>query len=388
MRKLRVGMIGAGFIGPVHIDAVRRMGLAEIVGFSDVDLELARAKAEQFHIPRAYGNYADLIHDPDVDVIHNCTPTNLHMEVNRQAILAGKHIFSEKPLGMSAAESRAMLELLREHPQVIHGVNYNYRMYPLALDMKRRIRRGELGRIHLIHGSFLQDWLLYATDYNWRIEPEISGATRAIGDLGSHWCDLAQTVTGMKIVEVFAEFNIVHPVRRKSTVAETFAKTQAAAEYEEKTVRTEDWAAVLVRFENGAKGVFQAGEISAGRKARLDLEISGLGGTFYWNQEEGDKLWIGQREGANQIAFRDPNGMDADQRRYAFAPAGHPEGWLDSNRNSVAAFYQAVLSGVRPGPGEAEYATFEDGHDIMLVTDAIARSHAEGRWIAVDRSTT
>jgi len=386
MHKIKVGIIGAGFIGPVHIEAVRRLGFAEIVGFADMNQDLARAKAEQFHIPQFYDNYDELINDPEVQVIHNCTPTNLHLEVNRKAILAGKHILSEKPLGMNATESGEMLDLLATRPGLVHGVNFNYRMYPLALDMKRRIRRRELGKLHLIHGSFLQDWLLYDTDYNWRIEPEISGATRAIGDLGSHWCDLAQTVTGLKITEVFAEFNIIHPVRKKSKTVETFSLSRELDDYEERVVKTEDWAAVLVRFENGAKGVFQAGEVSAGRKARLDIEISGAGGSFYWNQEEGDRLWMGHRAEPNQVAFRDPNAMEADQRRYALAPAGHPEGWLDSNRNSVIGFYQAVVAGTPPTPGAAEYATFHDGHDIMLVTDAIAQSHAEGRWVRVDRN--
>lgn len=384
MKKIKAGIIGTGFIGAVHVDAVRRVGDVELVALAEATQELAERKAAEYHIPKAYGNYKDLIHDPEVEVVHNCTPNNMHLEVNSEIIRAGKHIFSEKPLAMSAIESQQMLDLLARH-KVVHGVNFNYRMYPLCQDMKRKIRQGAIGDVRLVHGSYLQDWLLYDTDYNWRIEPEISGATRAIGDLGSHWCDLVQSVTGLKITEVMADFATVIPVRKKSRVLETFAAGGASADYEEKEVKTEDWASVLIHFDNGAKGVFSVSEVCAGRKCYFNIEVNGSEKTYFWNQEEGDRMWVGNRNEPNQSVIRDPNQLDPGARPYAFAPAGHPEGWLDGIKNNVAAFYDFIRKGKDIDRDETDFATFRDGHDIMLILDAIAASARTGSWVKVNR---
>jgi predicted dehydrogenase len=385
-KKIKAGIIGTGFIGAVHVDALRRIGYVELVALAEAGQEMAERKAREFYIPKAYGNYEDLINDPEVQVVHNCTPNNLHLEINSNIIRAGKHVFSEKPLAMNAKESRQMLDLLKQH-KVVHGVNFNYRMYPLVQDMKQRIRKGELGDVWLIHGSYLQDWLLYETDYNWRIEPEISGRTRAVGDLGSHWCDTVQAITGHQIVEVMADFSTVIPVRKKSRVLETFSQSRGATDYEEKAVKTEDWAAVLLRFDNGAKGMFSVSEVCAGRKCFLNIEIDGSKQSLYWNQEQGDQIWVGNRSEPNQVIIRDPNALDPKVRQYAFAPAGHPEGWLDDNKNSVKAFYDFIHAGKDPEKDDADFATFKDGHDIMLILDAIAESNEKGAWVKVKRET-
>ena len=386
MKKIKAGIVGTGFIGAVHVDALRRIGYVELVALAEAGQEMASRKADEFGIPKAYGNYQDLINDPEVQVVHNCTPNNLHLEINSKIIQAGKHVFSEKPLAMNATESRQMLDLLARH-KVVHGVNFNYRMYPLAQEMKQRVRRGELGDLWLVHGSYLQDWLLYETDYNWRIEPEVSGRTRAVGDLGSHWCDTVQTITGHKIVEVMADFSTVLPVRKKSRVVETFAQRRGGADYEEKRVKTEDWAAVLLRFDNGAKGMFSVSEVCAGRKCYLNLEVNGSKKSFYWNQEQGDQLWVGHRGEPNQLVIRDPNALQPEARPYALAPAGHPEGWLDDNKNSIKAFYDFIQAGKNLEQDQADFATFWDGHDIMLILDAIAESNENGAWVRVKRRT-
>ncbi|NIA14438.1 MAG: Gfo/Idh/MocA family oxidoreductase [Nitrospiraceae bacterium] len=383
--KIGVGVVGTGFIGPVHIDALRRLGHVEIVALGEANQELARAKADALGIPKAYGDFNDLINDADVEVVHNCTPNNMHLEINSAIVQAGKHVFSEKPLAMDSNESAQLLQLAQEHG-VVHGVNFNYRLYPLAQEMRHRIARGDIGDVRLIHGSYLQDWLLYPTDYNWRIEPEISGATRAVGDIGSHWCDLAQCVTGLRIAEVCADFATVISVRKKARNVETFAKASEATEWDEKPVRTEDWAGVLVRFENGARGVFSVSEVSAGRKCRLDIEINGSEKTFYWNQEQGDRLWVGTRNEGNQEIIRDPNWVAEAVRPHTFAPAGHPEGWLDNNAANIRAFYEFIREGKDSNRDPAAFATFRDGHDIMLILRAITESAATGRWVKVQRA--
>ena len=384
MNKIKAGIIGTGFVGAVHVDAIRRLGFVELVAVAEANEELAREKAADFYIPRAYGNYLDLIHDPDVQVVHNCTPNNLHLKINTAIIEAEKHIFSEKPLGMNRFESRKMLELVKKH-QVVHGINFNYRMYPLVQDMKCRIQKGELGKINLIHGSYLQDWLFYDTDYNWRIDPETGGATRAIGDIGSHWCDLAQTVTGLKITEVFADLSTIIPVRKKSKIVETFSANRSLTNYEEIKVKTEDWGAVLVHFENGARGVFYVSQVSAGRKCYFNIEINGSIQSFYWNQEEGDRMWFGHRNEPNSAIMRDPNQLDQQCRRYAFAPGGHPEGWLDSFKNNLYAYYRFIADEKNIETEKPDFATFYDGYDISCIVDAITESHQKGMWMKVNR---
>lgn len=384
MERIKVGIIGTGFIGAAHVDALRRIRGIEAAAVAEVTQDLADRKAREYDIPKAYGNYEDLIRDPEIMAIHNCTPNHMHLAVNSKIIEAGKHVFSEKPLALNAKESRVLLNLLKKHP-VVNGVNFNYRMYPLAQDMKRKVRQGDLGTVWMVHGSYLQDWLLYDTDYNWRIEPEIGGRARAIGDLGSHWCDLAQAVTGLKIVEVMADFSTVHPVRKKSRVQETFQARREAGDAELKNVRTEDWAAVLLRFDNGAKGVFCVSEVCAGRKCRFDIEINGSHESYYWNQEEGDQMWIGRRDEPNLNVIRDPNALAPETRPFTSAPAGHPEGWLDALKGNIQAYYQCLLEERDMAAERPAFATFADGHDIMCITDAIVQSSETNTWQSVTR---
>lgn len=384
MAKIKAGVIGMGFIGVSHLEAIRRIGFAELAAVADVNYELAARKAEEYSIPKCYGTIDEMLADEEIKVIHNCTPNNLHMEVNEKIIRAGKHILSEKPLARSSAESAGMLELLRQNPDIVHGVNFNYRMNPLVQEMKNRIANGDIGIPKLVSGSYLQDWLLYDTDYNWRIEPEICGPSRCVADIGSHWMDCVQTVAGARITEVCADLAIVLPIRKKPKgQVETFS-VNSNMEYEEKEIKTEDYGAVLFKMDNGMHGVFNTSEVSAGRKCFLNFEIDGTKASLYWNQEAADQMWMGFRDRDNSLVMRNPNLMTPQARQYTYLAGGHPEGWNDAMRNNVFSFYKFILDGKKAGKDECDFATFHDGHYIIKLTEAILKSNETRQWVKVD----
>jgi len=386
MRKLKAAIVGMGFIAGSHIDAVRRLGFAEVVAAAGTGPNPAqsRKKAADFYIPKYYDTLDELLLDKDIDVIHNCTPNHLHLEVNERIIQSGKHVFSEKPLAVTSAESARQLELLKEHPGITHGVNFNYRMNPLVQEMKHKVRRGEIGRPRLIHGSYLQDWLLYDTDYNWRLESGLSGPSRAIADIGSHWMDGAQIIAGGRIVEVCADLVTVIPTRKKPNgQIETFA-VNTNAEYTDKAIDTEDYGAVMFRMDNGVSGVFHVSQVSAGRKCHFNYEINGSEASLYWNQETADQMWMGFRDEANRLVMRDPKLIADQAQHYTSLPAGHPEGWNDAMKNNVYSFYKFIAEGKRIGVDSCDFATFEDGHAMMRLIDAVLESHIRKTWVAIN----
>ncbi|MDR3644485.1 MAG: Gfo/Idh/MocA family oxidoreductase [Clostridia bacterium] len=384
MSRINVGIIGMGFIGVSHMEAVRRIGSANLVAVTDVNFELARKRAEEYGIPKCYRTIDELLADPEIAVVHDCTPNHMHLEVNKKIIAAGKHVFSEKPLGCTSGESSEMLELLQKNPQIVHGVNFNYRMNPLVQDIKNKIRGGEIGRPRLVHGSYLQDWLLFDTDYNWRIEPEIGGPSRCIADIGSHWMDAVQVCTGAKITDVCADLQIVIPVRKKAKgQVETFS-LNTNAEYEDKVVHTEDYGAVLFKMDNGVHGVFYVSQVSAGRKCWLNFEIDGEKSSVYWNQETADQMWMGYRDRNNQQVMRNPLLMTPEARQYTYLAAGHPEGWNDALRNNIYSFYKFIAEGKSCAKDPHDFATFEDGHYIIRLTEAILKSSKAGSWVKVN----
>jgi predicted dehydrogenase len=258
MKTIRAGIVGCGFIGPAHLEAIRRLGFVEVVALADSSLEKAKRQAAELGIPKAYGSWRELLRDPDIQVVHNCTPNALHYEINREGILVGKHVLSEKPLAVSGAQSAELLRLA-EASGVVHAVSFNYRHFPMMKQLAAMARGNELGKIRLVHGSYLQDWLLYETDFNWRLAPDVGGPSRAVADIGSHWCDTVEYVTGLRIAEVFADLATVVPVRKRAVRQQaTYSRveSEAAAAYEDIAIRTEDYASVLLRFEDGARGVF------------------------------------------------------------------------------------------------------------------------------------
>lgn len=384
MKKIKVGIVGTGFIGPTHIEAIRRLGFVDVVGLVESDTDMAAKKANELSIPKFYGNLSEMLSDPEIEVIHNCTPNHLHFQVNKEIIIAGKHIISEKPLALSSEESRELWELARKH-KVVHGVNFNYRQFPIIRQLKSMVDNQELGSINIVHGSYLQDWLLYDTDYNWRLSPEVGGRSRAVADIGSHWCDIVQYVTGKKIVEVLADLATIVPIRKKPKGSgATFGLSSNQEElYDLVPIATEDYATVIIKFKDGSRGTFTVSQVSAGRKNRLSFEINGSISSAAWNQEEPEKLWIGHRGRPNEILMADPTLFAEEARSQIHHPGGHNEGWPDAMKNMMLNFYTYILQGKNPLTDPAPFATFEDGHISMQITDAILESHENGRWAKV-----
>lgn len=379
---IKTGIIGTGFIGPAHVEALRRLGNVEVVAVAENGQELANAKAKAMSIPKAYGDYRQLIADPEVQVVHNCTPNHLHFPINREVLAAKKHIVSEKPLAMNPAESRELVRLAKE-AGVINAINFNYRYMPLVQQAHQMcVATGDVGRVLAVHGSYLQDWMLFETDWNWRLLPELSGESRTVADIGSHWCDITQYITGLKIVRVMADLVTFYKTRKHPKVeAESFAgKTLRPDEYEEKPITTEDYASVLIEFDSGARGVFNVSQVSAGRKNRLYYEIDGAKCALAWNQERPNELWIGRREGSNQVLLKDPSLLHPAAREYAHYPGGHNEGYPDGPKNLFRNVY-GFIAGSRPG---GDFPTFVDGHNGIAICDAIVKSSRERRWVDVE----
>jgi predicted dehydrogenase len=383
MGRIKAGIIGMGYIGVSHIEAIRRIGFAELVAVADVDYNLAKRKADEFYIPKCYRAIEELLADEEIQVVHNCTPNHLHAEINEKIIKAGKHIFTEKPLTRTSKEAEKLIELLKDNTKLIAGVNFNYRMNPLVQEMKSRIRNGEIGRPNLVHGSYLQDWLLYETDYNWRLEPEICGPSRCVADIGSHWMDAVQTVLRAKITEVCSDLVTVIPVRKKpKTQVETFSLNRDA-EYEDREIKTEDYGAVLFKMDNGIHGVFYVSEVTAGRGCYFNFEIDGSKASVQWNQEAADNMWMGFRDRDNLQVMRNPNNMSPEAKEYSYLAKGHPEGWNDAFRNNIYSFYRFIADGKLMHEDECDFATFEDGYYIIKITEAILKSNQTRGWVQV-----
>jgi predicted dehydrogenase len=379
--RIGMGLVGAGFVGPHHIDAVRRLGFVDVVAIAGSSDASARAKADALGVPKAYGSYEALIADKDIHVVHNATPNYLHAKVNSAAIAAGKHIVSDKPLAMSAVEARALLEQA-ERAGVVHAVTFNYRGNPLVQQARHAIEGGEIGTPHFIYGSYLQDWLLFDTDYSWRLEPEKGGASSALGDVGSHWCDLAEHITGLRIVEVLADITTTIPVRRKPERRETF-QTGSEGASTPVDVKVEDLASMLIRFDNGARGSFSVGQVCAGHKNDLRIEVCGSAASLAWRQEQQNELWMGRRDRANSVLQKDPALIDKAVRPYAHLPGGHQESWADAFCNIMRDIYGVVAAGKGMTNLPPAFATFADGYRANVLVDAMLESARRGNvWIA------
>lgn len=380
---INVGIIGTGFIGPAHIEALRRLGFVNVVALCDTPFEAAQKKAGQLNVPHAYGDIDALLAHPGLDVVHNCTPNHLHAEINRKILLAGKHVFSEKPLCMTPEEAQELVAMA-ENAGVVHGVSFVYRQFAMVQQAASIVRQGQLGKLFSAHGSYLQDWMLLETDYNWRVDAAQGGASRAIADIGSHWCDTLQFVTGKRITEVMADLSIVWPTRKANVQGNsTFAAKEADTHYEDRPVTTEDMGFVLLRFDDGSKGCFHVSQVSAGRKNRLSFEVNGSGASVAWDQETPQQLWVGHRAQPDQMLSDDPGLMNADVAHCAHFPGGHIEGWPDAFRNMMLQFYTAVREGRPPAKNHSPFATFYEGARVMSVVDAILQSHRQRRWVKV-----
>ncbi|HLJ67827.1 MAG TPA: Gfo/Idh/MocA family oxidoreductase [Chloroflexota bacterium] len=379
--RIRVGVIGAGFIGPAHIESLRRLGYVDVVALAASGPESAEAKARQLSVPRAYGDYRDLIDDPDVDVVDISAPNIFHYPAARAALGAGKDVVCEKPLAMTSAEAAELVELAERSGRV-NAVTFNIRFYPLVQHARALVRRGELGDVWMVHGGYCQDWLLLDTDYNWRVEAEQGGSLRAVGDIGSHWLDLAQFITDRPVTRVFAELSTFIPVRQKPAKAiETFST--AEVEREEVRMATEDAATILLHLGDTARGNLVVSQVSAGRKNRISIEINGSRGSLAWDGERPNELWIGHRERPNEVLIKDPALLDVAARPFARYPGGHDEGFADSHTAINRAIYDYIRAGGRASGRTPDFPTFADGYRENVIGDCILQSAAEGRWVDV-----
>ncbi|HEX8725294.1 MAG TPA: Gfo/Idh/MocA family oxidoreductase [Gemmatimonadaceae bacterium] len=383
MKKLGMGLVGPGFVAAHHIDAVRRLGDVEVVAIAGSGLESALRRAQELRVDRAYGDYRELLSDPSIDVVHNTTPNHLHLEISLAALRAGKHVISEKPLASDADQSRVLYEAARG-THLANVVTFNYRANPLVQQARTLAGAGELGELSFVHGHYLQDWLTDEHVWSWRLDPRRGGASSALHDIGSHWCDLAEHVTGLRITAVLAELSTVVPMRYGSAdSAHAFAGPGSAAE-QPLRVACEDLASVLLRFERGVRGCVSVGQVLPGHKNDLRLEVNGRRASLSWRQEAQNELWIGRYAQPNTIVQKDPASLGADARPYAHLPAGHQEGWADAFRNVMADAYRWIREGATPQAKPPALATFADGYRSDCLIDAMLKSHtAGGVWQAV-----
>ncbi len=376
--SLRAGVIGTGFIGPVHVEALRRLGVT-VTAICDV-AGLAERAAARLGIPRAFAHYRALMACRDVDVVHITTPNRFHAEMSLAALRAGKHVVCEKPLAMNTCETMQVVKGARSARRVF-AVNYNVRFYPAVLQLRRLVQGGELGKVIHVNGSYMQDWLLKDTDYNWRLLPQEGGKLRAVADIGTHWMDTVSFILGARISAVLADLATWHKQRRRPLgEVRTFANADAETKYVTYRVQTDDFANVLLRFSNGARGNLAVSQVAAGRKNCLRLEIYGSRKSAWWCSEAPELLHLGNRDGANETAVRATPAFGDGAAGFVDYPPGHVEGFPDTFKMNFRAIYSAITGTPASPP---LYATAEDGHREVAVCEAIIHSHKARAWTKV-----
>jgi predicted dehydrogenase len=380
---MAVAVVGTGFIGPVHVEALRRLNI-EVKGILGSSPEKSERAATSLGLQVGYKSYKDILKDKDIDVIHITSPNRHHLQQASDALNAGKHVVCEKPLAMTTKETKELVTLSQKNPNLIAAVNYNVRFYPVVLHAREMIKAGKLGEIYSVSGCYVQDWLLFDTDYNWRVEAKDGGKLRAVGDIGTHWMDLIGFVTGLKTKRLVADLATFIKQRKKPKGgSETFTGklSKGPKQYDLVNINTEDWGAVLFNYDNGARGVMNVSQTSAGRKNFLNFEICGSKGSVSWNSERPNELWLGYRDKPNEILIKDPSLMDAAVLPYANYPGGHAEGFPDTFKQLYRAIYGYLSAGdfKKPKP----FPTFADGHDEVLLCEKILESHKAKKWVNV-----
>jgi predicted dehydrogenase len=371
---MRAAVVGTGFVGVLHVEALRRLGV-EVLGVVGSSPERVRAKGLE-----PYDSLEALLSDDRVDIVHLTTPNHLHYEQAKAVLAAGKHVVCEKPLALDSAQSAELLELA-ERSGLVHCTNFNVRFYPQCQEARALVADGRLGDVWNVHGGYLQDWLLLPTDWNWRLEPEKGGELRAVSDIGSHWLDLVQFVTGRRVVEIVADLATTIPVRRRPVgEVETFAAA-GEVEREDAPMTTDDLAHVLLRFDGGGLGSAVVSQVSAGRKNSLRFEVDGSVGALAWDSERPEELWLGHRGRPNELLLRSPALLEPEAAVRTTLPAGHAEGFADTFKELYRAVYKAVAAGGMPD--EPDFPTFADGHRENVLAEAVLRSARERRWVEV-----
>ena len=374
---------GTGFIGPVHVEALRRANV-QVRGILGSSPQKSEETAAALGLAVGYADYQAMLDDAEVDAIHITTPNQLHFEMAKRALEAGKHVICEKPLAMDSHETAQLVEIANAHPHLIAAVNYNIRFYPIARHARDLIQAGELGEIYHVRGAYVQDWLLYPTDWNWRLLPEAGGALRAIGDIGTHWMDLLAFITGLRVESLLADLHtFVSPRHKPQQAVATFKGKEASGPlaYDEVAITTEDWGAVLFHYANGARGTMNVSQVNAGRKNQLSFEIAGSKASLAWDSERPNELWIGRRDGANQHMLKDPSLLSEGARGITAYPGGHNEGFPDTFKQLYRAIYGYLAAG--DFSQRKPFPTFEDGHQEVVLCEAILHSHQTRQWVTV-----
>lgn len=378
MARIKTAIIGTGFMGSVHAEGIRRQGNVDIACIAGLTDELAAGFAKQIGVEKSTSDYKTILADPEIQAVHVCTPNALHYPISKEAMEAGKAVLCEKPLALDVSQAQDLVDTAKS-TGVVNCLNHNLRYYPIPQQIREMIAGGELGDILSVQGTYSQDWLLYDTDYNWRIERQDNGALRAVGDIGSHWMDMIQHVTGLKITALCADLATFHKTRKKPKMAiDAFAgKTFTPDDYDEVPIDTEDYGAVLIHLGDRTRGAFTVTQAAAGCKNRFQIEIFGSKRSVIWNQEKPNELWIGERNESNKLLLKDPSLLGPKARTYASLPGGHNEGYGDTHKNVYRAFYKKVAD----QNAEIDYPTFEDGLRGMKLLEKIIESDAKRGWV-------
>ncbi len=380
MRKLKTAVFGTGFMGRVHTEAIRRLGNVEVVGIAASSDEKAAKFGAEVGVERTSGDYHTFLRDPEINAVHVCTPNALHFPMAKAALEAGKNVLCEKPLAISVDEAKQLVALAKSK-NLANCTFHNLRYYPMVQHLRRIREAGELGEILTVQGTYSQDWLLYETDWNWRIDPASNGRSRAFADIGTHWCDMIEHVTGLRIGSLCGDLQTFHKTRKKprgsvETFSGKFAKPEDSDDF---PIETEDFGAVMIRLGDRARGAFTVSQVAAGRKNRLAIEVFGSKGSAAWDQEKPDELWLGQRNSPNQVIVKDPSLMAEKARSYADLPGGHSEGYDDTFKQLFRRFYRTVADRSAP----VEYPQFVDGLRGLQIMDKVLESSAKHAWVDV-----
>lgn len=379
MKKMRAGIIGIGFIGAAHIEALRRLGYVDVVAIADASH--AQEKADRLYVPKGYDDYKEMIDNEALDCVHICTPNSMHYEMAMYAMGKGIHVICEKPMTVTLQQAKELRDYAKTK-KLIGAVNFTLRMYPQVVQMKEMVKNGEVGRIFSVHGVYLQDWLFFDTDWSWRLEPELSGNTRAMSDIGSHWIDMVETIIGQKAMEVFADFETFHKTRKKplKEVATYSGMALRPEDYEETKIDTEDYCSVLFHFDGGAKAAVTISQVYAGRKNQQIISISGSKCSLHWDSEDSNELWVGRRDAFNQKVTKDPSILAEETKKVISYPGGHVEGYPDTFKQNFHKIYQAIGEELST---QYDFATFEDGYREMLVNEKVFESAKSRQWVSV-----
>ena len=381
MKPIRTAIFGTGFMGRVHLEALRRVEFVDVAAITGRNVAAAQKLGAGYDVP--YLDAAAILKNSSIDAVHICTPNAQHFLMAKEALLAGKHVLCEKPLGTTVPEGEELVALAARH-NLRACVCHNLRYYPMVQQMRAMREAGDLGEILVVQGTYAQDWLLYDTDWNWRVDSKAGGPLRCMADIGSHWFDTVEHLTGLRVTSLCADLQTFHPVRKQPKQSvETFAnKTLSAADYIDAPVDTEDFGAVVFRMGERTRGAMTASQVSAGRKNGLSIEIYGTKAAVSWGQERPDELWIGNRDSGNRIMIKDPALLKPEARAYADLPGGHSEGYDDTFKQLFRRFYASTLD-----PAAApDYPLFSDGLRQLHLLDAEMKSHAGRQWIDVPAS--